>query len=349
MPAAYYNEFEPYAADWIRNLSAAGEITKGIVDDRSITEVTADDVSGYQRVHFFAGIGGWEEALRLAEWPAERPIWTGSCPCQPFSSAGKRKGSDDERHLWPEMFRLIRDCRPVTVVGEQVASAVGHGWLDGVFADLETEGYACGAVVLGAHSVGSPHIRQRLFWVADTTMPRRAGQERHSESQARDEARVQLSCADGEVDRVAESQSDGRNQGRPESNGRQPSSGCESSRLVQSSESRLQGHAAHGNNGHQSGRINQDTHGPAATTGAWDQFAIAHCRDGKARRVPLPESGVQPLADGIPRKLGSVLTGVDRVAERAARTSRVGRLKGYGNAIVPQVAAEFLVAILPAE
>lgn len=119
--------------------------------------------------------------------------------------------------------------------------------------------------------------------------------------------------------------------------------------MVQSSESRPQGHSGHGDNGHQPGRINQDTNGPTATTGAWDPFVIAHCRDGKDRRVPLPESVVQPLAYGIPRKLGSVLSGVDRVAERAARSNRVGRLKGYGNAIVPQVAAEFLLAILPAE
>ena len=157
----YFNEFDSFAAEWLRNL-----FPESTVDKRSITDVKAGDIVRFQRVHFFGGIGGWEYALQLAGWPEDRPVWTGSCPCQPFSSAGKQSGTKDERHLWPEMFRLVRECRPDTIFGEQVASAIRHGWLDGVFADLEAEGYTCGAIVLGAHSVGSPHIRQRLFWVA---------------------------------------------------------------------------------------------------------------------------------------------------------------------------------------
>ena len=140
-------------------------ISEGVVDERSITDLRPADLHGFKRVHLFAGIGGWEYALRLAGW-SDEPVWTGSCPCQPFSTAGKRKGNADDRNLWPEMFRLIRECRPATVFGEQVSGAIGFGWLDRVFADLEGEGYACGAAVLGAHSVGAPHVRQRLFWVA---------------------------------------------------------------------------------------------------------------------------------------------------------------------------------------
>ena len=164
---AYYNEHEPYAAQWLRNLIAAGHIAPGDVDARDIQEVMPDDLTGYVQCHFFAGLGGFSYALRLAGWPDDRPVWTGSCPCQPFSTAGKRAGTDDPRHLWPSWFRLIRECRPVTALGEQVASAIAHGWLDGVSADLEAEGYTVGAVVLGAHSVGAPHIRQRLWWVAE--------------------------------------------------------------------------------------------------------------------------------------------------------------------------------------
>ena len=175
--AAYYNEIDPYAAQWLRNLISAGHIAPGDVDERSIVDVRADDLKPYTQCHFFAGIGGWSLALRLAGWPDDRPIWTGSCPCQPFSAAGKGKAADDERHLWPRWFPLIAERRPAIVFGEQVEAAVGWGWLDLVFADLESEGYACGAAVLPACSVGAPHIRQRLWWVADSTIER-CGEER---------------------------------------------------------------------------------------------------------------------------------------------------------------------------
>ena len=165
MPA-YYNEFDPYAAQWLRNLIAAGHIAPGDVDERSILEVTADDLRGYEQCHFFAGIGGWSAALRLAGWPDDRPVWTGSCPCQPFSTAGKQRGSEDERHLWPTFFRLINERRPATVFGEQVAGASGLAWLDHVLADLEGAGYAAGAAALPACSVGADHKRERLYWSA---------------------------------------------------------------------------------------------------------------------------------------------------------------------------------------
>ena len=165
----YYNEFDPQAAQWLRNLIAAGLIPAGDVDERSIEDVIPNDLRGYTQCHFFAGIAGWSLALDLAGWPRDRPVWTGSCPCQPFSSAGKGNGFADQRHLWPAWLHLIRQCKPGAVFGEQVASAIRHGWLDLVSADLEAEGYAVGAGVLGAHSVGAPHIRQRLYWMADST------------------------------------------------------------------------------------------------------------------------------------------------------------------------------------
>jgi DNA (cytosine-5)-methyltransferase 1 len=165
---AYYNENDPTAAAWLRQLITEGLITDGEVDIRSITDVQPADLVGFSQCHFFAGIGGWSYALQLAGWPDDRPVWTGSCPCQPFSTAGAKAGGDDSRHLWPAWFRLIRECRPDTVFGEQVESAITHGWIDLVSDDLEREGYAVGAVGLPACSVGAPHIRQRLWFVANT-------------------------------------------------------------------------------------------------------------------------------------------------------------------------------------
>ena len=163
---AYYNEIDPYAAQWLRNLIAAGHIAPGDVDERSIEDVRPDDLTPYTQCHFFAGIGGWSYALRLAGWPDDRPVWTGSCPCQPFSSAGKGAGFADERHLWPALYHLIGERRPDVVFGEQVASNDGLSWLDLVQADLEEAYYAFGAFDLCAAGFGAPHIRQRLYWVA---------------------------------------------------------------------------------------------------------------------------------------------------------------------------------------
>jgi len=165
----YYNEMDPYPAKWLRNLAEAGEISGGYVDERSIEDVQADELEGYDRAHFFAGIGGWELALRLAGWPADRGVWTGSCPCQPFSQAGKGKGVEDKRHLWPEFLRLITECRPPVIFGEQVASKDGRLWLDGVRSDLEALGYAVGAADMCAASINAPHIRQRLWGGATPT------------------------------------------------------------------------------------------------------------------------------------------------------------------------------------
>ena len=165
--SAYYNENDRVAAHVLRSLIRDGVIADGHVDERSIKDVQPEDLSGFTQCHFFAGGGLWSVAARLAEWPDKRPLWTGSCPCQPFSVAGKGAGTSDPRHLWPHFHRLIRSCRPPVVMGEQVAKQAGRDWFDGVRSDLKGDGYAARAVDIPACAVNAPHIRSRLYWVAE--------------------------------------------------------------------------------------------------------------------------------------------------------------------------------------
>lgn len=167
----YYNEIDPFLVDWLKELMIQGSIPKGDVDDRSITEIPSSDLTGYEQIHFFAGIGVWAYALEQAGW-GDRPVWTGSCPCQPFSSAGKRLGNKDDRDLWWAMYWHIQQQKPPVIFGEQVGRKPGLGWWDIVSHDLEADDYACTAFDLAAASVGAPHIRQRLFWVAENANAR---------------------------------------------------------------------------------------------------------------------------------------------------------------------------------
>lgn len=163
---AYYNENNPFAADWLETLISLGVIAAGEVDRRSIEDVQSDDLAGFTQCHFFAGIGGWSYACRLAGWPDDKPVWTASLPCQPFSVAGKGRGKDDERHLFPAFASLARERRPSIVFGEQVASKAGRAWFRSVRNEMEGMGYGAAAADLCASGVGAPHPRQRLYWLA---------------------------------------------------------------------------------------------------------------------------------------------------------------------------------------
>jgi DNA (cytosine-5)-methyltransferase 1 len=294
--AAYYNEHDPFAAAWLRELIKAGHIAPGEVDERSIEDVQPSDVAGFRQCHWFAGIGGWSYALRLAGWNDDRPVWTGSCPCQPFSTAGRREGGADDRHLWPHWARLISECQPVAIFGEQVESAIAHGWLDAVFDDLEGQGYACGAVCIPAAGVGAFHLRQRLWFVAESEC---WSTERHGYQVAGTTRRIEGSAQERERLRV-----DARNGGYV--GVMADAEGCDGGLQLQQRRS-LQA------------RVESERSGEAF----WSDAVWIDCRDGK-RRPTQPE--IFPLAAGIP--------------------NRLGLLRGAGNSIVPQVAAEVIRAYM---
>jgi DNA (cytosine-5)-methyltransferase 1 len=315
--AAYYNENDPFAAAWLRELIKRGLIADGEVDDRSIADVQADDVRGFVQCHFFAGIGGWSYALRLAGWPDDRPVWTGSCPCQPFSSAGSRQGGADHRHLWPYWARLISECRPITIFGEQVESAIAHGWIDLVFDDLEREGYSCGPSCLPAASVGAFTERQRLWFVVESG--RRERRERWSVSRGTHPSRPHTkSSRSSDVSVLADTNGRECRQGIATAEHAEESVAMRRT-VGHSSGARLQGLGIQDIRG---ARGRGERRGPAGA-GIWDNAVWIQCRDGKHRPV---EPEIFPLATGIP--------------------NRVGVLRGSGNSIVPQVAAAFIEAYL---
>jgi len=303
----YYNEIDPYAAQWLRNLIAAGHLAKGEVDERSITQIQPDDLLGFNQCHFFAGIGVWGYALRQAGWADDRPVWTGSCPCQPFSAAGKQEGFADERHLWPTWFNLISQCRPAIVLGEQVASALD--WLDLVSTDMESAGYAFGAADLCAAGFGGAHIRQRLYFAG------LADNERDQRGQVSADAgrRGEGSGAEGLDERsgyggderigLADAE---HHDGRPIQQERR-----QEGRTIDGWDC-----AGAGGNGH------DRPHAPMLGRDAADWL---YCRDDKWRPV---EPGTFPLAD--------------------AATSRVGRLRAYGNALDAETATQFVAAVMDA-
>lgn len=293
----YYNEWDPQAAAWLRELIAERLIPRGLVDERSITEVKAEDLEGFTQCHFFAGIGGWPLALQLAGVSHKTRLWTGSPPCQPFSAAGKQLGQFDPRHLSPVFLSLISECRPPVLFGEQVAPAIAKSWMCDLQTHLEGEDYAVGFAVLPACGVGAPHKRDRLFFGAN-----------------------RLAYASSFIDNKRCEHAEHRRQNETEQTG----VGRRDGGMVHSDHQREPATRYEAGNADFNGtgvaHIAANPH-----HGFWGNVDWLFCQDGKWRPV---ESGTFPLANGIP--------------------ARVGRLRGYGNAIVPQVAAEFITAFMGA-
>lgn len=353
---SYYNEIDKPAAAWLRELIKAGHIADGIVDERDIQDVLPSDLDGFTQCHFFAGIGVWSYALRNSGWADDRPVWTGSCPCQPFSSAGKGSAFADERHLWPAFHHLIKECRPPVVFGEQVASKDADTWIDLVQTDMEAVGYAVGAVPFPSASVGAPHIRDRLYWVADSSGARLDQRQRvagipgrKTGADARQTAVGNGVCSvvgmadtngrqrDG-IAVVRGDERDGQDAGRPQ--GGRGASACGGSFRVGHADGAASQRGAGSVLGAQAAidcarqHDGREHHGSAnAGEGLGFRSGPLHsfwrnadwllCRDGKWRPV---EPGAFPLVDGA--------------------AARVVRLRGYGNAINAVQAQAFIEAFM---
>lgn len=328
---SYYNENDPYCAEWLRNLVLVGLLPEGDVDDRSISDVNPNDLIGYDQVHCFAGVGGWPLAAQLVGWPDDRESWTGSCPCQPFSNAGRRRGAADPRHLWPDFFALIRARRPLRVAGEQITSKLGRAWFDGVRSDLENIAYVTGVIDIPACSVNAPHIRNRLWWYAEAGYvgDGEIGSRWSGTGSERGAFRGSILGDDGDDDgALVNSPSIGRREGQSESEFRSgwPTVGGPSSSSSDLGDSDSARHPLCG----VPGEFREPQRGTLATperaggtppTGHWDEYEWIACADGKQRRV---KPGVHLLVNGS--------------------TARIPRIRASGNAIVPALAAEIIKA-----
>ena len=365
---------------------------QAVIDGRPVSERPSYKVTAYETVRSFRLLGrhGWG-LVRSVEPAGTHTVYNLAVDedesytadgivvhnCQPFSTAGKQRGCEDDRHLWPTFFRLIRECRPASIFGEQVAGINGLAWIDHVFADLENQDYAVGAADLPACGAGAPHRRQRLFWVANAKSKRGCWRE------SRPDGTTKLGRS-GETDWMANShRSEQQTRDRITRTKRQEDVGC------------LGAHGLMGNPMHTQRRKNDERSEPdgchreddgrqetfgfagarrqvfdladpesqrhegrilrapgrgpqerAEAGGAWDDLGWLTCSDGKSRPS---QPGIFPLVDGVSQ---GVVRGGDRSMAPDANQSaeaRTMRLKGYGNAIVPQVAAIFITAAMQSQ
>lgn len=231
-------------------------------------------------------------------------VITGGYPCQPFSTAGKRKGADDDRHLWPAMFRLVQKHRPAWVIGENVAGHISMG-LDNVLADLEGEGYAARAFVIPACAVDAPHRRDRVWVVA------------HSQSAGKRREVGNIREKDGGQGRTLLQQPDGASEGAAKIMADAQGFGGGAFGQEVNEPQRANGFSGSGerihSNADSAGREKFDTPSLAAREGHGSRTSF----EGRPAARWTAEPAVGRVAHGIPR--------------------RVDRLKSLGNAVVPKI------------
>ena len=343
---AYYNEFDPKVANWVRQLIKNGEIAPGEVDERSIIDVTAQDLKGFTQHHFFAGVATWSLALRNAGWPDDKPVCTASLPCQPFSVAGHQKGKEDERHLLPHFIELVKQCGFNTIFGEQVPAAIKHGWLDDLHHEMERENYTVGATVLTAAGAGKAHPRQRLYWVANATKTGSQRRLSRGEDSERENFNRHIGCDSADI-RMADTLS--KRQKRECREGQEGAAeyGANSrvvnpkhNGLIATEKPSINAKTIH------NGKKGQDS--PIELKGASSPIAISeesidwlYCADGKYRPI---KSGIKPLVNGLAR--GVVHSSDSVITPNDSAEAKTLRIKAYGNAIVLDTAELFIKAFM---
>jgi DNA (cytosine-5)-methyltransferase 1 len=357
----YYNEHDQNAAEWIRQLILLGEIPPGEVDERSIVDVDYESIKSFRQHHFFSGIAVWAYALRQAGWDDDRPVCTGSAPCQSFSAAGLQRGFNDPRHLWPHMFRLIQELRPIAIFGEQVSSKLALQWWDLVAGDLESADYAAAAFDLEAAGCGAPHHRARLFWVAHANSNR-------NHKNARRDKKANATSEELPPRRPIRTSDDDE---LGSSSQPQPQKQCESelhdSQQLRSASTSITRSMAHANSDESTRGITSSSsqgdpqvgwNGTATSNSSsstfWDNAIWLPCRDGKYRPThpgipPLAsaQSSISAMAHGTTATVGHSsnpsLSKYPTVEEvQSSQEGRTMRLKGYGNAIVAPLATAFI-------
>lgn len=266
-------------------------------------------------------------------------IVCGGFPCQPWSTAGKRRGAEDDRHLWPEMLRVVREARPRWVIGENVAGIIRMG-LDAVLADLEAEGYTCQSFVIPACGVGAQHRRDRVWIVAYSEINRSRSR---GLSERKAPALSKTGCsfeAFADSDRKRESQPQGafgKERGRAINRNQESSPNTDSA-------------------GHEKQQLPAFA-GDMGEGGVWQSMPDPK----RAGRTGQAQPGVCGSADGIPKGMDraiancwDVLAWIDRPKADGPFGYRnkggyKNRIKALGNSIVPQVVYPIFKAIAEIE
>ena len=295
-------------------------------------------------------------------------ILTCSYPCQPFSVAGKQKGEEDPRHLWPDTFRLVQECRPTWFVGENVSGHIKLG-LDTVLKDLESEGYDTRTFVIPASSVGAWHKRERLWIIGYSEhngslatkksrkhqetargTPQGQNQAEQSEGASRPSNHENVSDTDNSRDRASRHEAD---QEQPQTDqGWQKQSqlefGGHSENVSDTSSSGLEeyGHSESEDviQHREETLSNADIQGSQRWLPRWEnqerESELGHAGCGSTAHLQQGENWWQTQSElcGVPNGISVELD-----------KNRVGRIKGLGNAIVPQIAWFIGHAIITAE
>jgi DNA (cytosine-5)-methyltransferase 1 len=276
--------------------------------------------------------------------PGEIKLISGGFPCQPYSHAGKRMGNEDDRALWPQMFRVIKEVRPDWVLGENVAGLISMA-LDGVLSDLESAGYTCQPIVLPACAINAPHRRDRVFIVAFNSNSINVNQIRGSKKFQQDTNPKRISNGENPSEVMADPTPGGLQRGGDTGSSERD---IRKGLLAQSA-----GSGAIGASGFMADPECQGLEGGTRSGLGWasefaqgcetipntsstgrEELSLAACAGGKGHATRGIDTGWSHWA---------IEPNVGRVATRVSR--RVDRLRALGNAVVPQQIYPILKAI----